>query len=89
MAISSSPARRLTSDDLPTPDDPRAATVRPAAKYGASSSTPSPVRLLTTCTGTPIAVSSTSRTAASTSGHRSAFVRTTTGSAPLSHPSAR
>ena len=51
----------MTSDDLPTPDEPSAATVRPAAKYGRSASVPSPVTFETACTGTPIATDSTSR----------------------------
>ena len=86
VAISSSPARALTSDDLPTPDEPSAATVRPRAKYAPSSSTPSPVEVADGVHRTPIATASTSTSAASTSSHRSALVRTTTGSAPLSHP---
>ena len=37
----SSPSRQFTSDDLPTPDDPSSATVRPSARNGRSGPIPS------------------------------------------------
>ena len=87
--MTSSPESELISVDLPTPDEPSAATVRLPVKYGRSSSTPSPVTFETAWTGTPTATASTSATAPSTSSQRSAFVSTTTGWAPLSQASTR
>ncbi len=89
VASTSSPTSALTSVDLPTPEDPRSAAVRPWGMYERTVSTPSPCGALTAWTGTPNAIDSTSSTYASTSSQRSAFVSRTTGCAPLSHASVR
>ena len=60
----SSGARRFTSVDLPTPDEPRSAIVCPGCRYGSSSPRPSPVTALTACTDTPIVTGSTSSSSA-------------------------
>ena len=72
------------SVDLPTPDDPTAAPVRPPRGGAREVSIPSPVSAEVTWTGTPNVTVSTSATRGAESAHRSALVRTTTGSAPLS-----
>ena len=82
--IRSLPAKRLTSVDLPTPLEPSSTAVTPGAIRARSSSQPSPVFALTTCTGTPCAAASTSATKAERSSKRSAFVSTISGLAPLS-----
>ena len=47
VARTSRPAKRFTSVDLPTPDEPSRAIVRPGSRYGSSASRPSPVTALT------------------------------------------
>ena len=88
VGISSRPASRFSSVDLPTPDDPSRTIVRAGVRYASSASTPSPVTLLSACTGTPIATASAA-SIVSGSSFRSSFVSTTTGSAPLSQAVAR
>ncbi len=75
--------------DLPTPEGPSSATVWRFRRYASSASSPSPLTLLTTCTGTPKAMLSTSALRLAASSARSAFVRRITGLAPLSRASAR
>ena len=82
--ISSLPAKRLTSVDLPTPLEPSSTAVVPGAMRARSSSQPSPVFALTTCTGTSGETASTSAMYAEKSPTRSAFVSTISGLAPLS-----
>src|SRR5438093_1939604 len=86
VAATSAPASRFSSVDLPTPDEPTKATVRPGPIRALTSSTPRPSTELTTMTAAPAATRVTSARAAptSTSVWRSALVSSTTGSAPLS-----
>ena len=51
VASTAAPAKTLTSVDLPAPESPRSATVRPGNRYPARSSIPRPVAVLTTTTG--------------------------------------
>src|SRR4051794_9297597 len=83
------PASALARLDLPTPDGPTMAAVRPGPTTARTPSSPSPVTELTASTSTPRASSATAATAAGTSSQRSALVRTTTGTAPLPHATAR
>ena len=78
------------SVDLPTPDGPIRATVFPSPAYARTTSMPIPAVALVTRTSTPSATSRTSAAhdSASAASARSALVRTTTGTAPLSHASA-
>jgi hypothetical protein len=85
VAISSVPAKLFSRLDLPTPDEPSSTAVRPGSSRAARASRPFAVTFDTGYTGTPIATLSTASTAAGTSSQRSVFVRTTRGSAPLSH----
>ena len=62
VASSSSPASVFTSVDLPTPEEPSSAIVRPGARWERIRSRPSPVRLEIAWTGTPKAIASTSST---------------------------
>ena len=89
VACASCPSRRLASVDLPTPEEPSSATVFAGPRYGASSSSPSPVTLLTTCADAPSATCSAWSSSASGSSQRSAFVSTSAGIAPLSQARVR
>src|ERR1019366_6164045 len=71
----SSPIRRFTSDDLPTPDDPTSASVRPTARYGRSGSMPSGLRVCTATTGAAPARAAASAIRAATSPHRSLLIQ--------------
>ncbi len=71
LAISSLPARRLTSDDLPTPDDPEGVDGAARGEVRRELLDAFAREVADNVHRTPIAVSSTSRTAASTSRHRS------------------
>ena len=85
------PRRRgvLRSVDLPTPDEPTNATVRPAPIRARTSSTPRPSNALTDDDRRPGGDAARPRAGSpSTSPPRSAFERTTTGSAPLSQATA-
>ncbi len=62
VASSSSPASVFTSVDLPTPEEPSSAIVRPGARCERIRSSPTPVRLEIAWTGTPKAIASTSST---------------------------
>ncbi len=90
VACRCSPSRALMSVDLPTPDGPIRATVFPSPAYARTTSMPIPAVALVTRTSTPSATSRTSAAhdSASAASARSALVRTTTGTAPLSHASA-
>ena len=87
MSCESLPVRALTRVDLPTPLEPSTATVAPSRTCARSASSPSPVRLLTTCTGTLSEIASTASRAraASVASMLSLFVSTTTGCAPESN----
>ena len=89
VASRSLPARRFTSVDLPTPDGPTRVPVRPPSRWATRCSMPSPVTADTAYAGTPRAMSPTRASASGTFSHRSDFVSTTTGSAPLSHDRVR
>ena len=87
--MTASPARALVSVDLPAPDGPSSARVRPGTTCGARSAMPSPVVALTASTSTPGAAVATSSRRWAASGTRSALVSTTSGVAPLSQARAR
>ena len=75
--------------DLPTPDEPSRATVRPGSRNGARSPSPSPALAAVTITGAPWAMASISRRRASGSPARSDLLSTTTGTAPFSRVRSR
>ena len=87
--MTASPTRALVRVDLPAPDGPSRARVRPATTCARTSSRPSPVVLLIATTSTPGAAAATSARSSAASGTRSALVSTTIGVAPLSQASAR
>ena len=76
-------------DDLPVPDDPSSATVRPGARYASSWSIPVGWAQLVACTGTRGAMARMAFTASSGAGQRSVLFSTTTGAAPLSAAATR
>ena len=82
------PASRLTSVDLPVPDEPEQDERAGRRKSARRSSIPSPVTLLTAKTGTPTATVSASASLPGSSS-TSSFVSTMTGSAPLSQAAVR
>ena len=85
----SSPAMTLRSVDLPTPDEPMNATVRPGSISDRTAPTPRPSTAEAVMIRTPTAIRSTSAMLSAASSARSAFERTMTGSAPLSQATAR
>ena len=89
VTSSSRPASRLTSVDLPTPDEPSSAIVRPGSRYGSSPSRPSPVSALSAISGTPSATDSTSASSNAGSSATSTLFATTTGVEPLSQAEVR
>ncbi len=89
VSRTSSPSKRLTSVDLPTPDEPRSATVLPGCRKGRTASQPPSSIDNTASTSTPKATDCTARSRRPKLSHASAFVSTTTGTAPPSHASAR
>ena len=84
-----SPASALMIVLLPTPDEPINAAVRPGRRYWRTDSRPCPDTALTECTSAPGTTRSTRARTASTSGQRSALLKSTTGCAPLPHTTAR
>src|SRR4051812_13413564 len=77
--------RQFINVDFPTPDEPIKATVCPFEKYPFNDKYPSSEVLVVTYTSTPMAIEDTWLSLSSISVHKSDFVRTTTGIAPLSH----
>jgi hypothetical protein len=87
VRCSARPASALTSVDLPTPEDPRSASVRPGDSSAASSpSSPSPVYVLIAWIDTPGAEarhrSSRASRVSPSSPSKSHLLSTTTGSTP-------
>ncbi len=71
--------------DFPTPEDPMNAIVFPSEINGRSTLYPFSSVEVVTRTSTPKATEDTSESFCSKSSHKSDFVSTTTGMAPLSH----
>ena len=84
VTITSSPSQRLTSVDVPTPEEPRRTAVAPGVMRARRASQPCPLTAETTCTATPSATASTSATSGHGSSSRSALVSTISGELPLS-----
>ena len=78
VAMTSRPASRFASVDLPVPDEPRRTNVFAGSRSSRTASIPSPVTLLTGRIGTPTATVSASASL-SRSSHTSSFVSTITG----------
>ena len=85
----SEPINALANVDFPAPETPSSTMLRCGRAISASASTPRPVTALVTKTSQPGAAADTASTDVSMSRARSAWDSTTTGVAPLLHPSAR
>jgi len=89
VGIRSSPSSRLTSVDLPAPEEPTSAAVIPSRMRARIGAMPSARSALVTSIGTPAQRLSTSATRPATSSQTSALLRSTAGWAPLAQMRAR
>ena len=94
VSRTSSPTRALTSVDLPAPDSPSRATVRPRPNIASTSSRPSrrsgpPMPTIRTGTAGATARTTAATSSATPSATPSALVSTTATSAPLSQATTR